>query len=501
MATLTVNGRKVTVDDSFRDLSPEQQQATVEEISKSMGQSVGVGEDVARSGASGLRSGIEGLAGAMGSANKATGDLASWLASKLGAGDETAQTIGNVARRINPLPMSPTTDEIQQTGDRFIGEAYEPQTTAGEYARTVGEFAPSAALGPGGAVRKTAMAVVPAVISETAGQLTEGTEYEPWMRVAGAVAGGGLAAGRGNVAKEAAKGAPTAEKLSDVSNTAYKTLREVGIQYHPGAYAKAITDASQKLVKKGFRQSNAKEAFAMVDDLAKEIGGPKNFDDINALVSSLGGTARDLRASGQKQQAKALDIVREQLMRLEETAPIVSRIPLDRARLNQVRSQVRDVAFRNIKERVLQEVVDKADTYAAGVDAGIRNGINNLLRSNRGMQMFKGEERKALLEVAQGRKAVQTLAKFGLSLGKGQGNSTFIPLLGGIASGGLTLAAGGAAKEAAPFFTGKALETARAAIRSGKLRDNAGLSAAQAERMKANVRRLLATEAGLSSAQ
>lgn len=37
MATLTINGRKVTVDDRFRSLSPEQQEATVEEIAGSLG--------------------------------------------------------------------------------------------------------------------------------------------------------------------------------------------------------------------------------------------------------------------------------------------------------------------------------------------------------------------------------------------------------------------------------------------------------------------------------
>src|SRR5690606_22029943 len=37
MATLTINGRSVTVDDSFRNLSPEQQEATVNEIAQSLG--------------------------------------------------------------------------------------------------------------------------------------------------------------------------------------------------------------------------------------------------------------------------------------------------------------------------------------------------------------------------------------------------------------------------------------------------------------------------------
>src|SRR6478609_7686356 len=37
MATLTVNGRRVKVDDSFLSLPPEQQEATVNEIAASMG--------------------------------------------------------------------------------------------------------------------------------------------------------------------------------------------------------------------------------------------------------------------------------------------------------------------------------------------------------------------------------------------------------------------------------------------------------------------------------
>ncbi|WP_334176942.1 hypothetical protein [Pseudoxanthobacter sp.] len=64
-----------------------------------------------------------------------------------------------------------------------------PQTTAGEYARTIGEFAP-AALSPGSLVRRAATVMVPAVASETAGQMTKGTPFETAARVGGAVVGG-----------------------------------------------------------------------------------------------------------------------------------------------------------------------------------------------------------------------------------------------------------------------------------------------------------------------
>lgn len=80
---------------------------------------------------------------------------------------------------------------------------YEPKTTPGKFAETVGEFAIPAA-GPSratrlaeGVGRRAASyagdlarnAVVPGVTSEAAGQLTEGTALEPYARVAGALAG------------------------------------------------------------------------------------------------------------------------------------------------------------------------------------------------------------------------------------------------------------------------------------------------------------------------
>lgn len=91
-------------------------------------------------------------------------------------------------------PVSPETklwnyNDGKQLVEGVTGEFYEPKSTLGEYARTAGEFAPLA-VGGVGAVSKATRVLAPAVASETAGQLTEGTSYEPWARFAGAVAGG-----------------------------------------------------------------------------------------------------------------------------------------------------------------------------------------------------------------------------------------------------------------------------------------------------------------------
>jgi hypothetical protein len=64
---------------------------------------------------------------------------------------------------------------------------YRGQTTAGEYAGTVGEFLP-AALMPGATVKNAVQfGIVPGLASEAAGQATEGTAYEPYARAAAAI--------------------------------------------------------------------------------------------------------------------------------------------------------------------------------------------------------------------------------------------------------------------------------------------------------------------------
>lgn len=72
---------------------------------------------------------------------------------------------------------------------------YEPQTTAGEYAQTIGEFIPATAA-TGGIAAIPMYAGVAGAASELGGQLTEGTKAEPYARLAGAILGPmGLAGG------------------------------------------------------------------------------------------------------------------------------------------------------------------------------------------------------------------------------------------------------------------------------------------------------------------
>lgn len=106
--------------------------------------------------------------------------------------DKAATLLGFEDPKLSEDTLLPTYNDAKSTVEDFTGKFYEPQTTAGEYARTIGEFAPVAAFGPAGAAARTANVLAPALTSETAGQLAKGTSAEPWVRAAGALAGGVL---------------------------------------------------------------------------------------------------------------------------------------------------------------------------------------------------------------------------------------------------------------------------------------------------------------------
>lgn len=195
MPTLEINGKRVQVDDSFLKLTPDQQNAAVDEIAKSIGgveqQSISTTEDAGRSALSGLRRGVEDTIGTFGNANNRQGDLAQWAAEKLGASQDTGAMVNSVARRLSIFPTAPSTEDVTTLTTPVVGQEYQPKTTAGEYAKAVGEFVPAALAGKGGMVKRlVTQAAIPAVVSETAGQVTKGTKYEPYARFAGALAGG-----------------------------------------------------------------------------------------------------------------------------------------------------------------------------------------------------------------------------------------------------------------------------------------------------------------------
>ena len=213
--------------------------------------------------------------------------------------DKAATTLGYEDPQTSQSTVLPTFGDAKGVIEQYTGEFYQPQSTAGEYARTIGEFAPLAVLGGGGLVARAANVIAPAVVSETAGQLTKGTKYEPWARAAGALAGGFLpnAAMRAvsPIASDATRAAQVAtleregvKSLTAGQKTGSKPLRWAesvtqDTAFGGGRASQIVNDQAEQFTAAALRRVGvqAKRATPDVIDGAYSTLG-KQFDDLSA---------------------------------------------------------------------------------------------------------------------------------------------------------------------------------------------------------------------------
>lgn len=142
-------------------------------------------EDVAKSAGVGLGKGAIGVAGAPADLRELAASGAKWAFDKLGM--DKASGALSALQKIGG--EGATSNRIQkEVVEPVTGEFYKPQTRAGRYAETIGEFAPSSLIGGGSIPLKFAkFAALPGAASEFAGEQTKGTDVEPYARVAAAL--------------------------------------------------------------------------------------------------------------------------------------------------------------------------------------------------------------------------------------------------------------------------------------------------------------------------
>lgn len=158
--------------------------------------------DVIKSAPAGVVKGASLVAGLPGDLRNLVGAGVEWAGNKLGIpappqirppANGLESLLEGASAALNP----PTSQDVQKSVEtNLTGPLHVPSTTAGRYAETIGEFAPAALAGPGSLARRAlTQTVLPAVGSETAGEMTTGTPLEPYARIAGAVAAGSIPQG------------------------------------------------------------------------------------------------------------------------------------------------------------------------------------------------------------------------------------------------------------------------------------------------------------------
>lgn len=403
--------------------------------------------DVVQSAGAGLRTGAINTLGSVGdvrelgragaqAAGGAAG-LPSWYSNE--AFNRVLGALPLPARGI--MSIAPTSAEGQTAANTEIGPAYRPQTTAGQYARTIGEFAPGAIL-PARTVAARAVGgvVAPGVGSEAAGQATEGTAAEPYARVAGALAGGGLGAAmsRGGNAPRAA--IPSAEeRIEAVRNAAsagYQSPEIAAVQFRPGVVDALANTTLRQLDRGRFNDRIAPGTRAILDDMRTPINGARHtIEDLQTTRQQLERLAGNF--ANPTEQAAASQAI-QNLTRYIERMPQGHLAAGDAAAASGAWNTARQNYSAAMTAEKVQNKLTAAENQAQSANSGMNVGnatrqrlrtlINNPKQA-RGMSEAEGE----LIEnTVQGSRLGNALRYTGNMLGGGGGlGSTLLAAAGG----------------------------------------------------------------------
>jgi hypothetical protein len=338
----------------------------------------------------------------------------------------------------------------------------EPQTTAGQFGRTMGEFIPStvamtrgpavgqflarnaptqlpAAVTRGAGVSIPQAAVAGATtgaISEAAGQATEGTMAEPFARVGGALVGGTVAL-RAAEAAAARRAVPTIEETEKAGAQLYTQFRQAGFGFTPQASPGLATSIRLELGPRGLGDVAAEKTWRVLERFEKKpFTTPQDFQ---AGYQELGNVAR---GATEPSERLAAHIAQERLLEFLERTPgafVSANAP--RAAVEAFREANANWAAAQRAKDVSQRI-QKGQLRAAGTYSGLN--LENQLRSRLAPLVEPGRpsalapaERAAVERFVSGTPAVNTLRYLGNLAGGGGGLGAVVGAGGGAGAGAL----------------------------------------------------------------
>lgn len=431
--------------------------------------------DVLASGASGIARGTAGLVGLPGT----VGDLAkSGLSGLLGGGyrlatgewadpysesgverffaGPTPETVEALGLGSHPL----SAQSLQSGMSSLTGGAtdYQPQTTAGEYARTVGEFL------PGGLALKGAQTVgqaikygaaLPAFASETAGQLTKGTAFEPYARVAGALAGG-FVGSRAGAPSQAAQ--PTAREIrqsagyGDDFTEALRNAKTTDQSYQ-NIIGSLWDDVKQAGTSHDVQQNFGRTLQNELKLAQQEGASLHSLERLRRAIRSAGGGTLD--TPNQAIAGRLIDKLDDAVENLS-ASNIAATGPQGKPALEALK-EARQAYSIGKKAQVIEDAVGRAQSQASGIENGLRIQFRRILNNDKLKRSFNKSEIEAIEKVASGdfsTNAMRWLGTFGVPID--QGRSGLGSMMGGGVGATVGAAIGGPAGAAigAPLFMG-----------------------------------------------
>lgn len=410
MATLDIGGRRVVVDDSFMSLSPEQQNATVEEISASLAPKAAadVPTDMAKSAGVGLGEAAIGVAGGAGDLKDALSRGADAAAAKLGIPQQYVDTAkgvaGKVAGYVNPiLNIAPTSEQIKNKVQEYTGEFYEPQTTPGRYTKGAAEFLPGALLPGGSGKVRVVSALLGGLGSVGGGDVAEALGAKRgYGELAGGIAG---SLAPTTFAKNAQTMlAPASKDLKASYKAAQQSPEVQGLVFNPQAATNEASRIAQVLERNpnSFRDRNVPQTFR---EVREGLPNSMSFDDLNAVRKNLNDVAQANRGMP---EAVAAGVAKKELDNFLENLrqPDVLLGDAQKAAATMRRGNADYAAAK--RADLLDEAVAKAERQAGRAGAGqnfenaLRQQLSRIRENPKKIAGFNAEERKLMDKIIKG---------------------------------------------------------------------------------------------------
>jgi len=260
---------------------------------------VGMAEDAGKAVASGLGNAAIGTLGMAGDLTnlgaKGIEAASNYISGKLGY--EPYHSSGD-----SILNKIPTSESIKATvTDPIVSPDYQPQYATGKVLKTGAEFLPAIVGGPESLGQKLLTRVAaPALASEGAGALTEGTAAEPYARAGGALAGGVGASAAAQkfkamaAARQAQNAIPSADDLLASGSNKFEAVKASDAVIKPSSVEQMAKDIKTEMLNEGKHptsegQAGVFNALDRLEAMGKAPGGvtPKDMEVIRKNLVDL----------------------------------------------------------------------------------------------------------------------------------------------------------------------------------------------------------------------
>ncbi len=387
-------------------------------------------------------------------------------------------------------------------------DSYQPQEFSGRVGRALGSFAAGGVAGPESAAGRVLSVALPAIASETAGELPLGEQGKKYARLGGALVGGlGVGAashGATSLARALEMGAPATEKSAvdavaptvaewhDIASANYGALKDPA--KNP-IITKDILGTLRDKVKTFLAdnefhpddETGTAKLWARIDALPDDNITLKGLEGIRQYANKVG---RNFTTSDGFMANKVKGIISDFMGDLDESHIIGTEAsgPMrlggagaDTAGATNIPGLTELKTARNAyktmkKAQVIQSIVDNADIRGAanytqaGADQALRRGFASLATNPKRFAQFTPDEQDAIRLVAKGgpmQNVLRGLGKMAIRGPVSAGATTVIGHLMGPAGPYMLAAAGEAAKAGSASATENNVSALAALVRGG----------------------------------